>query len=55
MDADAPVTPSASDPDLLDAYSVAVTSAVAAVAPAAAHLNVTRETRRMCASDAPQP
>jgi S1-C subfamily serine protease len=42
MDADAPGSPPAADPDLLDAYSVAVTSAVSAVAPAVTHLNVTR-------------
>ena len=42
MDADAPGSPPAADPDLLDAYSVAVTSAVGAVAPAVVHLNVTR-------------
>jgi len=42
MDADAPGSPPAADPDLLDAYSVAVTSAVGAVAPAVVHLSVTR-------------
>src|SRR5262245_43556052 len=49
MDADAPGSPPAADSDLLDAYSVAVTTAVAAVAPAVAavspavfHLNVAR-------------
>jgi S1-C subfamily serine protease len=41
MDADAPGSPPAADPDLLDAYSVAVTSAVGTVAPAVVHLNVT--------------
>jgi S1-C subfamily serine protease len=42
MDAVAPVPPPAADPELLDAYSVAVTSAVGAVAPAVVHLNVAR-------------
>ena len=40
MDAAAPVSPPATDSELLDAYSVAVTSAVGAVAPAVVHLNV---------------
>ncbi|HKY20268.1 MAG TPA: hypothetical protein VJM31_03525, partial [Vicinamibacterales bacterium] len=38
MDATLPVP--ADDADLLDAYSVAVTSAVAGVAPSVVHLNV---------------
>jgi S1-C subfamily serine protease len=42
MDADAPGPPHAADSDLLDAYSVAVTSAVDAVAPAVVHLSVSR-------------
>jgi len=46
MDADAPGSPPASDPDLLDAYSIAVTSAVDAVAPAVVHLNVSRGRNR---------
>ena len=47
MDADAPVSPPAADEDLLDAYSVAVTSAAAAVAPAVAHLDVSRAGGRL--------
>jgi S1-C subfamily serine protease len=40
MDAAAPLSPPAADHELLDAYSIAVTSAVGAVAPAVVHLNV---------------
>jgi len=43
MDAAAPVSPPVTDSDLLDAYSVAVTSAAGTVAPAVVHLDVARE------------
>jgi S1-C subfamily serine protease len=46
MDTDAPGSPPAADPDLLDAYSAAVTSAVDVVAPAVVHLNVMRGRNR---------
>lgn len=46
MDGDAPVSATGSDADLLDAYSMAVTSAAAAVGPAVVHLDVVRERGR---------
>jgi S1-C subfamily serine protease len=44
MDADALTHSDASDSDLLDAYSIAVTSAAGAVAPTVVHLDVARST-----------
>ena len=45
MDAIVPDSPLVSDSELLDAYSIAVTSAVGAVAPSVVHLNVAHSER----------